>query len=308
MPRHILIDCDPGIDDALMLMLAGADPSLSVRAVTATFGNVGLDGTTRNALAVCSLIGLDVPVYAGASRPLVRDVIGGGAFHGTGGLGGAELPVPPWSAAPGHAVDAIRSAVNRFPGELTLVVTGAMTNVALALRLDPGLAAGVERIVFMGGSASSGNVTPAAEFNAFADPHAMRIVVESGIPLTMFGLNVTHQVLATPPRVAAIRALGNPVAAAAATMLSFYAESYRSIYGWPGAAMHDPCTVAYLLDPTLFTVEPMHVTVDTNEGPNFGRTTCDARRLTGRSPNVDVAVSADSEGFFALLTTGLSRY
>jgi purine nucleosidase len=306
--RRVLIDCDPGIDDALALMLAGAGPELSVEAVTATFGNVGLDGTSRNARAVCELVGLGVPVYAGADRPLVRDVIGGGAFHGDAGLGGVDLPPPERPAAPGHAVDAIRTAVNRFPGEITLVVTGAMTNVALALRLDPGIAAGVERIVFMGGSTEAGNVTPAAEFNAVADPHAMRIVLESGIPLTMFGLNVTHQVLTTPDRIDRIRGLGNPVAEAAAHMLGFYAEAYRTNYGWPGAAMHDPCTIAYLLDPALFRLWPMHVTVDTNEGPNFGRTTCDARRLTGRAPNVDVAVEADAERFFEVLTTALARY
>jgi purine nucleosidase len=286
--RPLLVDCDPGIDDAVALMLAGAHPELSVQAVTATFGNVGLGGTSRNALAVCELVGLDVPVHAGADRPLVRDVIGGATFHGDTGLGGVVLPEP--------------------PGTVTLVVTGAMTNVALALRLDPALAAGIGRIVFMGGSTEAGNVTPAAEFNAFADPHAMRVVIDSGIPLTMFGLNVTHQVLATPDRIERIRGLGNPVAAAAATMLGFYLDSYRTTYGWPGAALHDPCTIAYLLDPTLFTVRPMHVTVDTNEGQNFGRTTCDARRLTGRSPNVDVAVEADAERFFELLTAALARY
>jgi purine nucleosidase len=289
-------------------MLAGASPGLSVQAVTATFGNVGLDGTSRNARAVCALVGLGVPVYAGADRPLVRDVIGGASFHGDTGLGGVDLPPPVRPVAPGHAVDAIRAAVNRFPGDITLVVTGAMTNVALSLRLDPGIAAGVERIVFMGGSTEAGNVTPAAEFNAFADPHAMRIVMESGIPLTMFGLNVTHQVPATPDRIARIKSLGNSVAEAAAHMLGFYAESYRTIYGWPSAAMHDPCTIAYLLDPTLFTVWPMHVTVDTNEGQNFGRTTCDVRRLTGRAPNVDVAVEADADRFFELLATTLARY
>lgn len=308
MARNILIDCDPGIDDTLALMLAAASPGLSVQAVTATFGNVGLDRTARNALAVCGLVGLAAPVYAGADRPLVRGVIGGATFHGDGGLGGVALPQPARHVAPGHAVDAIRAAVNRFPGDITLVVTGAMTNVALALRLDPGIAAGIERIVFMGGSTEAGNVTPAAEFNAFADPHAMRVVLESGIPLTMFGLNVTHQVLATPDRIARIRALNNPVAAAAAEMLAFYAESYRTEYGWPGAAMHDPCTIAYLVDPALFTLWPMHVTVDTNEGPNFGRTTCDARRTTGRAPNAEVAYEADPDGFFDLLTKALSAY
>ncbi|GAA0899681.1 nucleoside hydrolase [Virgisporangium aurantiacum] len=308
MVQRILIDCDPGIDDAVALMVAGATPAVSVQAVTATFGNVGLDGTSRNALAVCELVGLDVPVYAGADRPLVRDVIGGRTFHGDTGLGGVDLPPPARAVASGHAVTAIRAVVNRFPGEITLVVTGAMTNVALALRLDPGIAAGIQRIVFMGGSTEAGNVTPAAEFNAFADPHAMRVVLESGIPLTMFGLNVTHQVLATPDRIARIRGLGNPVADAAATMLGFYAESYRATYGWPGAALHDPCTIAHLLDPTLFTLRPMHVSVDTNEGQNFGRTTCDARRLTGRSANVDVAVTADADRFFDLLTTALAQY
>jgi purine nucleosidase len=308
MAKQILIDCDPGIDDAVALMLAAASPELSLRAITVTFGNVGLEWTSRNALTICDLVGADVPVHAGADRPLVRDVIAASAYHGDSGLGGLDFAPPTRVAAPGHAVDAIRSAVHGSPGDVVLVITGAMTNVALALRLDPGLAAAVERIVFMGGSTDAGNASPAAEFNAYADPHAMRIVLESGIPLTMFGLNVTHQVLATADRIARIRSLRNPVADAAADMLGFYTEAYRTNYGWPGAALHDPCTIAYLLDPTLFVLRPMHVTADTNEGQNFGRTTCDARRLAGQPPNVDVAVEADADRIFALLTARLARY
>jgi purine nucleosidase len=308
MAEQILIDCDPGIDDAVALMLAAASPELSLQAITVTYGNVGLDRTAHNALTISDLIKADVPVHVGADRPLVRDVISAPAYHGDTGLGGLDLPAPTRAAAPGHAVDAIRTAVHGSPGHVTLVVTGAMTNVALALRLDSGLAAAVERIVFMGGSTDAGNASPAAEFNAYADPHALRIVLESGVPLTMFGLNVTHQVLATADRIARIRRLGNPVADAAAHLLDYYAEAYRTTYGWPGAALHDPCTIAYLLDPTLFVLRPMHVTADTNEGQNFGRTTCDAHRLTGRPPNVDVAVEADADRIFALLTTRLARY
>lgn len=306
MPKPLLIDCDPGIDDAVALMLAAASPELQVRAVTVSYGNVGLDRTLRNALAVSELIGLEAPVYAGADRPLVRGHIVAAEYHGQSGLGGVALPEPRRDLAAGRAVDAIIETCLSDPGEVTIVAIGAMTNLALALRLEPRLAEAVGRIVFMGGSTDEGNTSPAAEFNAFADPHALRVVLESGIPLTMFGLNLTHQVLSTPDRVAAIRDLGNPVATTAAEMLEHFSGAYRDIYGWPGAALHDPCTIAYLVDPTLFDVRPMHVAVDTNEGPNFGRTTADPRGLTGEPANVEVAVTADADGVFALLTARLS--
>jgi purine nucleosidase len=308
MPKPIIIDCDPGIDDAIALMLASASPELSVQAVTVSYGNVGLEHTLRNALAICELVGLDVPVYAGADRPLVRGRVMADEYHGQSGLGTIALPRPSRTAAPGRAVDAIIEACLSTPGAVTLVAIGAMTNVALALRLEPRLSEAVGQIVFMAGSTDEGNTSPAAEFNAFADPHALRVVLESGVPLTMFGLNVTHQVLSTPDRVAAIRALDNPVSSTAAAMLEHFSGAYRDIYGWPGAALHDPCTIAYLLDPTLFTTCPMHVAIDTDEGANFGRTTCDLRNLTGEPPNVRVALNADHDRVFSLLTAHLGKF
>lgn len=306
--RKIILDCDPGHDDALALMLALASPELDVRGVTTVFGNVDLEQTTRNALVVREVLGATVPVFPGADRPLVRGRISAEAVHGLSGLDGPELPTPSRAAEDRHAVQFIIETVLGAPGEVTLVPTGALTNVALALRLEPRLAPALKQIVLMGGSLDTGNWTPSAEFNILCDPHAARIVFESGVPLVMFGLNATHQTPATPERVARFRALGTRVGSFAAELLDFFRAHHQERYGWNGAPIHDACAVAYLLRPDLFGTKAMRVDVEANEGLAFGRTVCDLWGVTGRAPNAEVALAVDADGFYDLLVERVGRY
>lgn len=308
-PKRVLIDCDPGIDDALNLFLAFASPrDLHVDAVTVVFGNVGLDRTVHNALAICELLGAAVPVFAGAPKALLAHRTDAAEYHGASGLGSVVLPPPSRPVAPGRAAEQIIERALARPGELTVIATGAMTNLALALSLEPALAHALAGIVIMGGSLDEGNTTPSAEFNAYADPHALKIVLDCGAPVTMFGLNVTHQVLATPDRVQALRGSGHPLAACAADLMTTFAEPYRQIYGWDGAAIHDVCTAAYLIDPTLFTVVAMPVEVDTGPGPGFGRTIGDVRGFSQAPANVHVATGVDTDRFFALFTERITAF
>jgi len=277
-------------------------------AITVTFGNVGLRSTVRNALSLCELADVDVPVYVGAGQALLGGSPDAAEYHGESGLGARLLPEPRRRPTPGRAAEKIVELALAYPGEVTLVATAALTNVALALSLEPRLADVLAGIVLMAGSVDEGNTTPSAEFNAYADPHALKVVLDCGAPITMFGLNVTHQVLATPARIQQLRAGGTPIADYAADLLTTFAEPYREIYGWDGAPVHDPCTVAHLIDPTLFDVQAMAVQVDTNIGLGLGRTVCDIRGLTDARANVNVATRADPDRFFSLLTERLNGH
>ncbi|CAM3298411.1 nucleoside hydrolase [Deinococcus saxicola] len=311
--QPVILDGDPGHDDAINFLLAlsgskSASPELEVLGLTTVFGNVSLDRTTRNALIVRELSGVDVPIFAGADRPLVRGRISAEAVHGASGMDGPDLPTPTRGAEAGHAAQLIIETVRARPGEVTLVPTGPLTNLALAFRLAPDIVPMVKQVVWMGGSTDTGNWTPAAEFNALADPHAAQIVFTSGVPLTMFGLNVTHQAIAHPARVAAFRALGTRVGEFAAVLLEFFAGHHRERYGWDGGALHDPMTVAWLLRPELFVSRPMHVEMDLTNGPSAGRTVADVWNVTGQPKNAEVVTGVDADGFFTLLVERLGRY
>ena len=307
-PRPVILDGDPGHDDAVNILLACSSPELDVLGVTTTYGNVGLERTTHNARVVRELIDAAFPVYPGADRPLVASRLSAEAVHGASGLDGPDLPTPTRDAETLHAAQFIIDSVRSRPGEVTLLPTGPLTNLALALRLAPDIVALIREVVWMGGSLDTGNWTPSAEFNALCDPHAARIVFESGVNLTMFGLNATHQAIANPARVAAFRQLGTKVGEFTAVLLEFFAEHHRERYGWDGGALHDPMTAAYLIAPELFGVRSMRVDIDTSEGPSAGRTVCDVWRVTGKAPNADVALSVDADGFFGLLTERIGRY
>ncbi len=302
MPENIIIDCDPGHDDALAIMLALASPELEVLGITVTYGNVALENTLRNAMIVRELCGSKVKIFAGADRPLLRERISAESVHGTSGLDGPALPAPTRGLEPVRAAEFIIESVLAQPNQVTLVPVGPLTNIALAMRLEPKIVPAVKRIVLMGGDAFLGNWTPAAEFNILCDPHAAQIVFGSGADIAMFGLNLTHQVLATPPRVERLRALGTRVGDAAVGLLEFFKLAYQRRYGFDGPALHDPCTIAYLIRPELFTLKAMHVEVDASNGPSFGRTVCDYWGVTGERANVQVALEADADGFFELLT------
>jgi purine nucleosidase len=313
-PEKIIIDCDPGHDDAIAIMLALASPELEVLGITVTYGNVGLENTTRNAmvmreLCLSNLSGdLSVPIFSGANAPLVRDRISAESVHGTNGLEGPDLPEPHAGLEDMRAAEFIIQSVLKFPGQVTLAPVGPLTNVALAMRLEPSIVSRIKRIVLMGGSTDIGNWTPAAEFNILCDPHAASIVFSSGAPLTMFGLNLTHQVLATPERAERIRALNTRVSHFTAELLEFFKLAYQRRYDFPGPALHDPCVIAYLIQPDLFKLKSMHVEIDCADGPSFGRTVCDVWGVIGKPANCNVAIGADADGFFELLTSRLARY
>lgn len=307
--RAIILDCDPGQDDAIALLLALASPDeIELLAVTAVAGNVPLRLTEANARRILALAGRsEVPLYVGCDRPLLRPLETAEYVHGATGLDGAELPPPARPPAPGHAVDALIALVMSRPaGTVTLCPTGPLTNVALALRKEPRLAQHLAGIVLMGGAIELGNVTPAAEFNIYVDPHAADIVFRCGAPITMFGLDVTHKVLVTEPRLRAIAAIGTPVARAAAGLLDFYSRFDRERYGEPGGPLHDPCVIAHLIDPTLFRGRACPVTIE-REGSCAGRTVVDWWNMHRHPATATVMREVDAERFFALLTERLAR-
>lgn len=306
-PLPVILDGDPGLDDAVAWLLALASPELDILGVTAVHGNVELPLTLRNTGVTLALAESDVPYYAGADRPLVRGPITAPGVHGDSGLPATGLPEPRNGPQAEHAALFIIRTVRARPGEVTLVATGPLTNVALAFRLAPDLPGLLREVVWMGGSTGHGNRTPSAEFNALADPHAAQIVFGSGAPLRMVGLNVTMQCIATPERVRALRTLGNRGGEVSAELLDFYADVYRRRYGLDGGALHDPLAVAAAFRPELLTWQAMRVDMDTQEGLTFGRTVCDLYGSTGQPANAQVAVGVDDPAFFALLLERLGR-
>ena len=306
--QALIIDCDPGVDDAVALMLAFGSRDLDLLAVTTVGGNVPLVKTTRNARMLRQIAGReDVPVHAGAERPLRRKPAGAGAFHGEEGLGSLEPFAPAKGVADGHGVDAIIAAVMaRAPGTVALAVLGPMTNLALALRREPAIVKRLGPVAVMGGARSEGgNITPSAEFNIWADPEAADEVLRSGLPVTMFGLDATHQVRATEARIAAIAALGTPQAETAAAMMRFSQEVERRIVGSDAAPVHDVCPVAWLMQPALFELKPCRIAVETVSELTRGHTAVEFREASAGSLPHRWAVRADAEGVFGLIAASV---
>ena len=300
--RVCLIDTDPGTDDAVALWLAMASPEIDLRLVTVAGGNVGLGHTLRNARAVVGLTGRDVPVVAGAEGPLLGAFRSETQVHGADGLAGVALPEGP-PAAPGIAADAIR-ALLRAEARVTLIGIGPATNLALALATEPALAAKVEEIVLMTGAWAEGNITPSAEFNAWSDPESLAMLLDSGRPVTLATLELTGQALVTPDRIAALRAAGGGRCLdAAARIMGGVPPSRR--FGHRGHPLHDPCAVAWLLAPHLFTTREVHVHVEC-AGVARGRTVVDRWDRSGQAPNARLLETLDADGFFALLTERLA--
>lgn len=301
MSEPIIIDCDPGVDDTVALLLAFASPELELLAVTTVGGNVAAAKTARNACLVRAVAQREaVPVFAGATRPLLRDPVEAGDFHGAEGLGSLPAAVPSAGPAPGSSAEAIVDVVMARPaGTVSLVVLGPMTNVALAMAAAPALAGRLKQVVAMGGARrEGGNITASAEFNIFADPHAAAAVFASGAPVVCFGLDATHQVRATEPRIAAIEAIGTPAAALAAQMLRFSQQVERDVVRGVDAPLHDPCPIAWLLRPNLFELQPCRIDVETISPLTMGHTAVEFRSA---APNARWAVGADADGLFALL-------
>ena len=293
----ILLDCDPGHDDAIALLLALAAPELELLGVTTVAGNQTLEKTTANAIRVLEFAGrADVPVAAGADRPLVRDPFVAAYVHGDTGLDGPDLPPPQGAPVNRHAVDFLADKIREADGAVTLVPVGPLTNVALMLALHPD--ARPERIVLMGGAVAEGNITPAAEFNIWADPEAAARVFASGIDVTMIGLDVTHKALLTTAHVSR---LAGRVGEMVTELLRFYDRFHRDVYGFDGLPVHDAVAVAHVLKPEL--VETLHrnVEIDVESELCRGRTVVDLWRRTERQPNAHVGVDIDADGFLELL-------
>lgn len=302
--RSIIIDTDPGQDDALAILLALASPELDILGLVGVAGNVPLDLTTRNIRVVCELAGrTDIPVYAGADRPLKRALVTAEHVHGSTGLDGAVLPEPSMELQSQHGVDfLVESVLNRPENSVTLCTLGPLTNVALALQKEPRIAPRIQELVMMGGGFfEGGNITPAAEFNILVDPDAAKIVFDSGIPITMFPLDCTHQVLTSSVRIAAFRELGSRIGDACAGWLEFFERFDEDKYGTDGGPLHDPNVIAYLLQPDIYGSRFINVEVETESHLTLGMTVADWWRVSGREPNVTYVRDVDANAFYELL-------
>ena len=310
-PAHrIIIDTDPGQDDAMAILLALASPEIEVLGITAVAGNVPLLLTAKNARVVCELAGrTEVKVFAGCDAPLRRKLVTAEHVHGKTGLDGADLPEPTMPLQEGHAVDFLIETLRSEPaGSVTLVTIGPLTNIATALTRAPDIAPRIGRIVMMGGAYFEvGNITPAAEFNIYVDPEAAAIVFAAGVPITVLPLDATHKALTTAPRIEAFRALGTPVGTAVCGWLDFFERFDVEKYGALGGPLHDPCTVAWLLRPELFSGREINVEIETEGRFTTGMTVADWWRVTDRKPNALFLREIDAEGFFALLTERVGR-
>jgi inosine-uridine nucleoside N-ribohydrolase len=307
--QKIILDCDPGHDDAIAILLAARAPELDLRAITVVAGNQTLEKTLNNALRVCEFAGIqNVPIAAGMSRPLVREQVTAGNIHGVSGLDGPHLPPPTMEPVATHAVDLIIQEVMAAPDEIVLVPVGPLTNVASALIREPGLAPRLKAIVLMGGGVTKGNITPVAEFNIYADPEAAHVVFSSGVPITMVGLDVTHQSIPTERDRQRIRDIRNPVAGLVDELLNFFGQTYRRRFGFAGPPIHDAVAVAQVIAPGTVRTRRMNVVVETRGSYTYGMTVSDVHGVTGREPNVDAGLELDRDRFWDLLIQGLGRY
>ncbi|MDG4648481.1 nucleoside hydrolase [Roseibacterium sp. SDUM158017] len=311
MARKIIIDTDPGQDDAVAILLALASPEeIDVLGITAVAGNVPLELTQKNARKICELAGRsDVPVFAGCAAPMTRKLVTAEHVHGKTGLDGTDLPDPKMPLQEAHAVDFIVETLRREPsGTVTLCPIGPLTNIATAFRRAPDIVGRVQEIVLMGGAYFEvGNITPAAEFNIYVDPEAADIVFRSGVPITVMPLDVSHKALTTRPRIEAFRALGTEVGRAVAEWTDFFERFDMAKYGSEGAPLHDPCVIAYLIRPSLFTGRHVNVEIECASELTRGMTVADWWGVTDRQPNATFMGDLDDAGFYDLLAGRLAR-
>lgn len=310
MALPVIIDCDPGHDDAIALVLALASPELDVKAVTSSAGNQTPDKTLRNVLRMLTLLKRpDIPVAGGALKPLMRELIIADNVHGESGLDGPALPEPGFAAQSCTAVELMANILRDSVEPVTIVATGPQTNVALLLNSHPELHAKIERIVIMGGAMVLGNWQPAVEFNIYVDPEAAEIVFQSGLPVVMAGLDVTHKAQIHVENIERFRRIGNPISTIVAELLDFFLEYHKDEkWGFVGAPLHDPCTIAWLLKPEMFTTVERWVGVETQGKYTQGMTVVDFYNLTGKQPNATVMLDVDRQAFVDLLAERLAFY
>ena len=309
-PEKIILDCDPGYDDALALTMAIASEQIELLGVTTSAGNQTPDKTLNNALKMLTLLGVtDVPVAGGNHRPLMRNLKIADYVHGETGLDGADLPEPAFEPADQPAVELIADILRSQAEPITLVVTGPMTNIALFLRIHPELENKIKQIVFMGGAAGQGNVEPTTEFNMAVDPEAAKIVINEGIPLVMAGLNVTLKAQIYPDDLEKIRKINNQVAQAITGQMEFYGKWYgQAEFGLAGTPVHDPCTIAYLLKPEIFETHAAYLDVETQGQLTAGETVVDFTGLMNQKPNAKILMDLDRQMFVDLIISLLHRF
>ncbi|WP_027946835.1 nucleoside hydrolase [Amycolatopsis taiwanensis] len=306
-PTPIVLDCDPGHDDALAIMLAAANPAVDLLAISTVAGNQTLDKTALNARRICDVAGIGgVPIVSGARGPLRGPAVIAEDVHGQSGLDGPQFgPVrTPLTSADG--VGYVRDLLRGQTRPVTVVATGPLTNIATLLRAAPDVADRIDRIVFMGGSTERGNSTPYAEFNIYADPEAADIVLHGGVPVTMVGLNVTHQALADDTVLSRIGALGSPLSRICVSLLEFFSETYRELWGFPAPPLHDPITVALLIDPDVVTRVHARVDIELTGTHTRGATVVDLYNRTGRPANAEVAMQLDAKRFWDLIVDAIA--
>ncbi|GAB96726.1 purine nucleosidase [Kineosphaera limosa] len=308
-PTKIVLDCDPGHDDAVALLLAHADPRIDLLAVTTIGGNQTLEKVTRNTLGILTLIGCtDVPVAAGCTRPLVREMRVAADIHGESGLDGVDLPEPTITLDPRHAVDVIIETVMAHgPGEVTLVPTGPLTNIALAARREPAIIERVREVVLMGGGVHVGNATPVAEFNILVDPEAADIVFGAGWPVVMVGLDVTHEALATPQVAARVAQIDSVAGRFVGQLIEAFGENYRQVQGFDAPPVHDPCALAYVIDNSIVGTRRAPLTVELRGEHTTGMTVADLRGPEPADCPTSVGVSLDVDKFWDLVVGALEE-
>jgi len=309
MKHKIILDCDPGHDDAIAILLAAHHPDIDLLAITTVAGNQSLDKTTLNALKVCSLANIrDVPVARGMDRPLVRPARHAANIHGESGMDGPNIPEPDIEPVAQHGVDLLIDLLMNSDGDITIVPTGPLTNIATAIRREPAILPRIKAISLMGGAIGVGNRMPAAEFNIWADPEAAAIVFDCGRPLTMSPLEVTHQALATGEVLDRLRTANRPVASFVADLLTFFGDTYRNVFGFPAPPVHDPCAVAAVIDPDILQAHTIRVEIETEGEWTSGRTVCDIYGVLGKEPNVRVGYALDVRRFWEMLISTILTY
>ena len=306
--EKIILDCDPGHDDAVAIMLAAINPKIELLGITVVAGNQKLEKTVNNALKVCNHLNLDIPVYSGMSRPMIREQLIADDIHGETGLDGPKFEELKIKAEDKHAVNFIIDTLMNSDEKVTLVPTGPLTNIGMAIRFEPRIIEKINRIVLMGGSYQLGNMTPAAEFNILADPDAAHIVFSSGVKIVMMGLDLTRQASATKEVVEKIKSLNNKASKLFVDLMEFFAASQKNVFGWSAPPVHDPTTIAYIIDPECIEVKPMFCEIELWSERSYGRTLCDYFGILKKEPNVDVAVKLDFDRFWNLVYENLKLY
>ncbi len=307
--RDIILDCDPGHDDAIAIMLAAKNSAINLLGISVVAGNHTLEKTLENTLHICQYLNLQIPVYAGCGHPIVRSKqVIADDIHGKSGLDGPCFPALTKKAESVHAVTFIIDSIRNSEKAITLVPTGPLTNIAMAIRLAPDILEKIDTIILMGGSMGRGNVTPAAEFNIFADAEAAHIVFSSGVPIVMVGLDVTTKAQCFPSIIDRMSKTKNKASILFQDLMTFFNTTQKKIFGWEGSPLHDPITIAYLINPKVLKTKCMYATVDYHGVESYGRTNCDYFGRSEEKPNVQVAVDIDVDLFWQIIENGIGMY